>query len=329
MTGDAARIHVTRHGGPEHLEWVKYTPDDPGADEVQVRHTAVGLNYIDVYHRTGHYPTPACPFVPGLEAAGVVTKVGPGVEALSVGDRVAYAVAPMGAYAEVRNAPASRLVKLPDEIDDRTAAAIMLKGMTAQYLVRRTIELKSGDVVLVHAAAGGVGLLLCQWAKHIGATVIGTVGSEDKARLAADHGCDYPVLYRIEDVRARVRDVTGGDGCRVVYDSVGRDTFTTSLDCLGRRGLLVSFGQSSGPAPPATVDDLRIRGSLFLTRPTLMDYVGTRKELLSTADDLFDVVTSGVVRVQIGQTYPLRDAARAHADLEGRRTTGSTVMLVD
>ena len=321
------QIEVAAHGGPDQLRFTELEPREPGADEVRVRQTAVGLNYIDVYHRTGLYPTPECPFVPGLEAAGVVEKVGPGVEAFAEGDRVAYGVSPLGAYAEVRNAPAARLVKLPDTIDDQTAAAMMLKGMTAEYLLRRTYRVRAGDTVLVHAAAGGVGLIACQWASHLGATVIGTVGSEDKAELAARHGCAHPVLYKTEDVVARVREITSGEGCHAVYDSVGRDTYQASLQCLRRRGVLAIFGQSSGTVPPIELDALRIGGSLFVTRPTLMDYVATRQELSSSADALFDVVTSGAVTIRIGQRYALSDAARAHADLEARKTTGSTVLL--
>lgn len=320
----AVRIHQT--GGPDVLRWEVVHPGDPGPGEVRVRHAAIGVNFIDTYYRTGLYAT-KLPAVLGSEAAGVVEAIGEGVTLVAEGDRVAYATGPLGAYAEARNIPAAHLVKVPNGIDDMTAAASMLKGMTAQYLVRRTHPVQKGETILVHAAAGGVGLILCQWAKHLGAIVIGTVGSEEKAKLAREHGCDHIVFYRTEDVPARVRELTGGVGVPVVYDSVGKDTFAASLDCLHPRGLLVTFGQSSGPVPPFDPRLLSQKGSLFLTRPTLGDYVRARTELESTARELFDVIASGAVRIRAAQTYPLRDAERAHLDLEARKTTGSTVLL--
>jgi NADPH2:quinone reductase len=320
----AVRMHQT--GGPEVLRWEPIDLPPPGAGEVRVRHKAIGLNFIDTYHRTGLYPLPL-PSGLGSEAAGIVEEVGPQVEGLAKGDRVAYATGPIGAYTEARNLAASHLVKVPDAIDDATAAAVMLKGMTAEYLARRTYRVERGDTILVHAAAGGVGLILCQWAKHLGATVLGTVGSEDKAKLAREHGCDEVIFYRTEDVAARVRELTRGERVPVVYDSVGKDTFAASLDCLRPRGLLVSFGQSSGPVPPFDARVLAQKGSLFLTRPTLFDYVRARAELEATAGALFDVIASGAVKVRVAQTYPLRDAERAHRDLEARKTTGSTVLV--
>ena len=320
------RIVVARHGGPEVLEWAEGEVGDPGPGEVRVRHTAVGVNYIDVYFRTGAYPG-ACPFVPGMEGAGIVEAVGAGVTELREGDRVAYGAAPMGAYAEARTLPADRLVKIPEGVDDETAAAAMLKGMTAEYLVRRTVAVRPGDTVLVHAAAGGVGLLLCQWAKHLGATVIGTVGSEEKARLAAENGCDHPVRYDREPFADQVRAITSGRGVRVVYDSVGKDTFDGSLGCLAPRGTLALFGQSSGKVPPLDPQILNWKGSVFLTRPSLGHHVATARDLRESAEALFAVIRSGAVRVTIGQRFPLREAARAHAALEARRTVGSTVLV--
>jgi NADPH2:quinone reductase len=320
----AVRVHQT--GGPEVLRWEKIELPAPAHGEVRVRHTAVGLNFIDTYFRTGLYPLPL-PAVLGSEAAGVVEAIGQGVTEVRKGDRVAYGTGPTGAYAEVRNIPVAHVVKLPDAVDDTTAAAVMLKGMTAQYLCRRTYAVQKGDHVLVHAAAGGVGLLLCQWAKHLGAIVIGTVGSEEKAKLAAEHGCDHVLFYRTEDVAARVREITNGARVPVVYDSVGKDTFLTSLDCLRPRGLMVTFGNSSGPVGPIDPRILAQKGSLFLTRPTLGDYVRTRADLEATSRDLFDVIASGAVRVRVAQTYPLRDAEGAHRDLEARKTTGSTVLI--
>jgi len=319
----AIRIHRT--GGPEVLAWDELELAPPAAGEARVRHTACGVNFIDTYHRTGLYPLPL-PAVLGREAAGVVEELGPGVHDLAVGDRVAYPMYP-GAYSEAHNVRADRLVPLPAEIDDRLAAAMMLKGLTAHYLLRRTFRVAAGQTVLIHAAAGGVGLIACQWAKHLGATVIGTVGSADKALLAREHGCDHPILYRDEDFVARVREITGGRGVPVVYDSVGRDTFERSLDCLSPRGMLVSFGQSSGAVAPFDVVKLSTKGSLFLTRPTLATYIEQRADLLAAAAELFDAVRAGALRIELRQTYPLRDAARAHRDLEERRTTGSTILV--
>ncbi len=320
-------IRVERTGGPEALQWADVPVGQPGPGEALVRHTAIGVNFIDVYHRRGLYPLPSLPAVIGLEAAGRVEAVGPGVTEVAVGDRVAYAGGPTGAYSEIRAIAAHRLVKLPDGIDDRRAAAMMLKGMTAEYLLRRTYAVKPGDAILVHAAAGGVGLIVCQWAKTLGATVIGTVGSKDKADLANTHGCDHVIVTGEEDFVARVREITGGEGVSVVYDSVGKDTFMRSLDCLRPRGLMVSFGQASGMVPPLDISILSAKGSLFLTRPTLMTYTVSREDLMASAAALFDVVLRGVVRIEVRQTYPLRDAARAHADLEARKTTGSTVLI--
>jgi len=320
----AIRIHET--GGPEVLRWEEVAVGDPGPGEVRLRQTAVGLNYIDTYHRTGLYPL-ALPAVIGMEGAGEVVAAGPDVTDVSVGQRVAYAGMPVGAYAEERLIPADRLVPLPDSIDDRQAAGMMLQGMTAQYLLRWTYRVQPGDPILIHAAAGGVGLIVCQWAKHLGATVIGTVGSEDKAALARAHGCDHPILYRSEDVVARVREITGGAGVPVAYDSVGADTYLGSLDCLRPRGVLVLFGQSSGPVPPFDLGLLAAKGSLYVTRPTLMTYTADRADLLASARELFEVVAGGAVRIEVNQTFPLSEAAEAHRALEGRRTTGSTVLL--
>jgi NADPH2:quinone reductase len=320
-------VVIERTGGPDVLEWREAPIGAPGPGEALVRHTAIGLNFIDVYHRRGLYPLPSLPAVIGLEAAGRVEAVGAGVTEVAVGDRVAYAGGPTGAYSEARTIPAHRLVTLPAQIDDRAAAAMMLKGMTAEYLLRRTIAVKAGDTILFHAAAGGVGSIACQWAKALGVTVIGTVGSSEKASLAAAHGCDHVIVTSREDVVQRVREITGGEGVSVVYDSVGKDTFLRSLDCLRPRGMMVSFGQSSGMVPPVDIVMLSAKGSLYLTRPTLMTYTASREDLLASASALFDVVRRGVVTVEIRQTYPLRDAARAHADLEARRTTGSTVLI--
>ena len=321
----AIRIHAP--GGPEALRWEDVTVGDPGPGEVRLRQTAVGLNYIDVYHRSGLYPLPNMPAVIGLEGAGVVDAVGAQVTELKVGDRVAYAAPPPGAYAQARLMPADRLIKLPDAIDDRQAAAMMLQGMTVRYLIRRTYPVKKGDTVVFHAAAGGVGLIACQWLKHLGVTVIGTVGSPEKAALAKAHGCTHTINYRTEDFAARVREITGGAGVPVVYDSVGKDTFEGSLKCLRPLGLLVGFGNASGPVPPFELGRLSALGSLFITRPTLMTYTAKREDLVATAQELFDVVTSGAVKIEINQTYPLAETAQAHRDLEARKTTGSTILL--
>ena len=319
------RIHKT--GGAEVLSWEAASVGKPGRGEVRLKQTAIGLNFIDIYHRTGLYQAPL-PTVLGLEAAAVVLEAGPEVTDLSPGDRVAYASAPMGAYSEERLMPADRLVKLPASISDQEAAVLMLKGMTAQFLLRRTYKVRAGDTILIHAAAGGVGLIVCQWASALGATVIGTVGSEEKAIVAQAHGCTHPILYRREDFVQRVRDITAGHGVDVVYDSVGRDTFVKSLDCLRPLGMMASFGQSSGSIPPFDLGLLSAKGSLFLTRPSLVTYTARREDLLASAKELFGMVEAGKVKVAIGQTYPLREAARAHRDLEARRTTGATVMTV-
>ena len=320
-------IRFAKTGGPEVLEWQPVEVGKPGQGQVRLRHTAVGLNYIDTYQRSGLYPMPL-PSGLGSEAAGVVEEVGPGVADLKPGDRVAYAGGPLGAYSEGRVMPADRLVPVPSGISDEQAAAMMLKGMTAWYLVRRTHVLKPGETILIHAAAGGVGLIACQWAKHLGATVIGTVGSDDKAELAKKTGCDHAIVYTREDFVARVNEITGGKKLPVVYDSVGKDTFYKSLDCLAPLGLMASFGQSSGAIGPVDIGILAGKGSLFLTRPTLNTYTATRQDLLTAARELFDVVQKGAVKLAINQTYPLRDAARAHRDLQSRKTTGSTVFTV-
>ena len=320
-------IVVHQTGGPEAMKWEEVSVGDPGPGEARIRHTAVGLNYIDVYFRTGLYPAPSMPLIPGMEGAGVVEAVGKGVKEVAVGDRVAYAAAPPGAYAEARCMAAAKLVKVPEGIDDRTAAAMMLQGMTTEYLLRRTYPVQSGQTILFHAAAGGVGLLACQWAKHLGATVIGTVGSDEKAELAAAHGCDHPIVYTREDFQQRVMEITDGRGVPVVYDSVGRTTFMKSLECLSPRGMLVSFGQSSGKVDPFDVGILSAKGSLYVSRPTLMTYTATREDLELSAGRLFEVVGSGAVKVEVRQTFPLAQAADAHVALEGRKTTGSTVLL--
>lgn len=321
----AHAIRVHRHGGPEVLEWDELDVQPPGAGEVLLRQHAVGLNYIDVYHRTGLYPQPL-PLIPGVEGAGVVEAVGEGVEWLRPGDRVAYA-GPIGGYAEARLIPADRLLKLPDEIDFERAAAMMLQGLTAHMLLRSVYAVKSGDTILIHAAAGGVGLILCQWAAALGATVIGTVSTAEKAALARENGCTHPIVTGQADFVAEVERITRGEKLPVVYDSVGRDTFLRSLDCLRPRGLMVSFGQSSGTVDPLPTNLLAQKGSLFLTRPTMYHYTSTREELEQAASELFAVVSSGKVAIEVGQRFALEDAAEAHRALEGRRTTGSTVLL--
>ena len=322
----AIRIH--QHGGPEVLKWEEIDPGRPGPGEALVRHEAVGLNYIDVYHRSGLYPLPGLPAIPGLEAAGVVEAIGPDVGEVAVGDRVAYAGIPPGAYSEARRIPAHRLVKLPAGISALQAAAMMLQGMTARYLLKGCWHVGPGTTLLIHAAAGGVGLIVCQWARHLGATVIGTAGSPEKAELARAHGCQHPIVYTREDFAARVKEITGGKGVDVVYDSVGHATFMKSLDCLRPMGMMVSFGQSSGPMPPFDLSLLAQKGSLFLTRPSLMTYTARRDDLLAHARDLFEVIQSGAVKVEVRRTYPLSEASRAHRDLEGRKTTGSSVFTV-
>ncbi len=320
-------IMVHTIGGPEVLRFEEYDPGMPGHGEALVRHEAIGVNFIDIYHRTGLYPLPHLPGVIGMEGAGIVQAVGEGVSEVSVGDRVAYAGLPPGAYAEVRVIPAHRLVVLPKSISTRQAAGMMLKGMTARYLLHGCYRVKPGDTILIHAAAGGVGILVCQWGKHIGATVIGTVGSKEKAEIARSNGCGHTILYREEDFTSRVQEITAGRGVDVVYDSVGNQTFMKSLDCLRPLGTMVSFGQSGGTVPPFDIGMLAAKGSLFLTRPTLMTYTARREDLLAHAKDLFDVVGSGIVKVQIGKTYSLADAGMAHRDIESRLTTGSSILI--
>ena len=321
----AIRFH--KPGGPEVLIWEEIELGKPGPGEARIRHTAVGLNFVDIYNRAGVYPV-QLPSGLGSEAAGVVEEVGSGVTDLKPGDRVAYGSAPLGAYAEARLIPADRLIKLPDNIDDKTAAAMMLKGLTVQYLIRQTYRVKAGDTILLHAAAGGVGLILGQWAKHLGATVIGTVGSDDKAMLARDHGCAHTIVYSREDFVKRVDEITEGRKVPVVYDSVGKDTFLKSLDCLAPLGLVALFGQSSGSVDPLNLGLLAQKGSLYVTRPTLNTYGAKRDHLVAMAKELFEVVQSGAVRIEVNQTSPLRDATRAQSDLAARKTTGSTVLLV-
>ncbi len=320
----AIRIHRT--GGPEVLQWEAVDVPSPAPGEVRVRHAAVGLNFIDTYHRTGLYPLPL-PAGIGLEGAGTVEALGEGVSELQVGDRVAYAGGPVGAYAEVRNIPAHRLLKLPDAIGFETAAAMMLQGLTAAYLLRKTYCVQPGDAVLIHAAAGGVGLIACQWAKALGATVIGTVGSAAKAELAKAHGCDHVINYSTENFTQRVREITGGEGVAVVYDGVGKDTFMGSLDSLRPMGMMVTYGNASGPVPPLDLLLLSQKGSLFVTRPTLMNYTARREDLVALGEELFAMVVAGKVKIEVHQRYALRDAAQAHIDLEARKTTGSTILI--
>jgi NADPH2:quinone reductase len=321
----AIRFHQA--GGPDVLTWDEVTLGKPGPGQARVRHKAVGLNFVDIYVRTGLYPSPL-PSGLGTEGSGVVEEVGEGVTDVKPGDRVAYAGGPLGAYAEERIMPADRLVVLPDGIDDRTAAAMMLKGLTVQYLLRRTYKVKAGDTIVFHAAAGGVGLIAGQWAKHLGATVIGTVGSDAKVQLARDNGYDHVINYSKEDLVARVTEITGGHKVPVVYDSVGKDTFMKSLDCLQPLGLVALFGQASGPVGPFDLGILAGKGSLYVTRPTLNTYGAKRSDLVAGAKELFDVVKSGAVKITVNQTYPLKDAAQAHRDLADRKTTGSTVLTV-
>jgi len=321
-----AAIRIYENGGPDVMRLEDVDPGKPGPGEVQIRHTAIGVNYVDVYDRTGLYPV-SLPSGLGREAAGVVMALGRGVRGLRVGERAAYVWPSSGAYAELRNVPAERVVKVPRGISDEQAAALMLKGLTAQFLIRRTYRVARGDTILVHAAAGGVGLILCQWAKALGAKVIGVVGSEAKAEIARKHGCWRVLISGRDELVASVRKLTKGVGVPVVYDAVGKDTFTESLDCIRRLGLMVSFGNASGPVPPVSPLELSKRGSLFLTRPTLFNYIATRAELEAAAKELFSAVSSKKVRVLIGQRYPLAQAADAHRDLEGRRTTGSTVLV--
>ena len=319
-------IRFTQTGGPEVLCWEEVAVGDPGPGEARVRNKAVGLNFIETYQRSGLYKVPL-PSGLGSEGAGVVEAVGQGVTAVKPGDRVAYASGPLGAYSEVRNMPAGSLVVLPEGISFETGAAMMLKGLTVQYLLRRTYRVQQGETILLHAAAGGVGLIACQWAKALGVTVIGTAGSDDKAALAKAHGCDHVIVYTRENFVERVKQITGGKGVPVVYDSVGKDTFMGSLDCLRPRGLMVIFGNSSGAVPPFDVGQLAPKGSLYLTRPTLGTYIAAREERDAAAGELFDVVVSGKVKIEVNHRYALKDAAQAHRDLQARKTTGSTVLL--
>ena len=321
----AIRIHQT--GGPEQLSYDDVTVADPGPGEVRLSQTAIGLNYIDVYHRIGLYPLPELPAAIGMEAAGVVEAIGDGVTEVAVGDRVAYANPPLGAYASERLIPAHRLIKLPDGIGDQQAAAMMLQGLTVQYVIRRSYAVQPGDDVLLHAAAGDVGLIACQWLNHLGARVIGTAGSEAKAELARANGCHDTILYNEENFTDRVKELTNGKGVRVVYDSIGKDTFEGSLDSLQPLGMMVSFGNATGPVDGINLGILAQKGSLFLTRPTLMSYTADRGDMVRMADELFDVVLSGAVKISINQTYALENTADAHRDLEARKTTGSTVLL--
>jgi len=321
---NAIRIHQT--GGPEVLQWESVAVGQPATGEARVRHTAVGLNYIDTYHRSGLYKVPL-PSGIGLEAAGVVEAIGPGVSDVGIGDRVAYCGGPPGAYSEVRVMPADKLVKLPDGVSDRSAAALMLKGLTVQYLFHQTFELKGGETILFHAAAGGVGLIACQWARALGVTMIGTVGSDEKAALAKANGCTHPIVSTRENFVERVKELTGGKGVPVVYDSIGKDTFPASLDCLKPRGLFVSFGSSSGPIAAFDLGLLGQKGALFATRPSLVTYAGTRPQLLAMADELFAMVKAGKIVSDARQTYALKDAAQAHRDLQARKTTGATLLL--
>jgi NADPH2:quinone reductase len=320
----AIRIHEA--GGPEVLKWEEVDVGDPGPGQVKIRQEAAGLNFIDVYHRTGLYPQ-ELPFTPGVEGAGVVEAVGANITNVKQGDRVAYA-GPIGSYAEERLIDAERLVKLPDNISCEQAAGMMLQGMTAQMLLRSIYRVNDGDTILVHAAAGGVGLIMCQWAAALGATVIGTVSTEEKAELARANGCAHPILYTSQDFVAEVNRIMNGGKLPVVYDSVGRDTFMKSLDCLRPRGLMVSFGNASGPPDPMPPNVLAQKGSLYLTRPTLYNYIATRAELEQSAAELFDVVSSGKVKIEIKQRFPLKDAAEAHRQLEARKTTGSTILTI-
>lgn len=319
-------IRVHEFGGPRVLHWEQVEVGDPGPGQVRLRQEAAGLNFIDVYHRTGLYQQPL-PLVPGVEGAGVVETVGDGVSDLKVGDRVAYA-GPLGGYAEERLIDADKLVKLPDDVSAEQASGMMLQGMTVQMLLRSVFPVEKGDTILIHAAAGGVGLIMCQWAKALGVTVIGTVGTEAKAQLAAEHGCDHPIIYSKQDFVAEVTKLTDGEMLPVVYDSVGRDTFMRSLDCLRPRGLMVSFGNASGPPDPIAPGLLGQKGSLYLTRPTLFTYTATRPQLEQSAKELFAVVRDGKVKIEVNQSFPLKDAAEAHRALEGRKTSGSTILKI-
>jgi NADPH2:quinone reductase len=320
-------IVVHEIGGPEVLRFEEVEVPPPGPGEALVRHRAIGLNFVDIYVRSGVYPPPSLPYTPGTEGAGVVEAVGPGVSEVRVGDRVAYVGGPLGSYSEARVIPARFLVKLPDGIDEKTAAAVMLKGLTAEFLIHSTYAVKAGETILVHAAAGGVGMILCQWAKQLGATVIGTVGSDEKAKFAAAHGCAHTIIYSREDFVARVKEITASKGVPVVYDSVGQATFMKSLDCLRPRALMVSFGQASGIVPPFSINILAAKGSLYLTRPTLATYVARREDLEASARRLFDVLLSGAVRCEVNRTFKLAEAAAAHRALGQRETTGSSILI--
>ncbi|MCW5729584.1 MAG: quinone oxidoreductase [Alphaproteobacteria bacterium] len=320
----AVRFHQT--GGPEVLKYEDVEVGAPGPGQALVRHSVIGVNYIDTYHRSGLYPL-SLPSGVGVEGAGIVEAVGPGVTHVKQGDRVAYAGGPPGSYAEARLIPADRLVIPPKEIDDRTAAAMMLQGLTVQFLIKRCYPVKAGETVLIHAAAGGVGLIVCQWAKALGATVIGTVGSDEKAALAKAHGCDHPIVYTRENFKERVKEITRGEGVPVVYDSIGKDTFEGSLDCLRPMGLMVLFGNASGAVPPFNLGILAQKGSLYVTRPTLFTYSAKRADLEAMAADLFAIVASGKVKIEVNQSYALKDAAQMHRDMEARKTTGSTILL--
>ncbi len=319
-------IRYERTGGPEVMQWVDVEVGAPGEGEIRVKQSACGLNYIDVYFRTGLYPQ-QLPAGLGMEAAGEVVAVGAGVTSVKVGERVAYVGRPPGAYAQERVLRADQVIRVPDAISDEQAASVMLQGLTAQYLLRRTYRVQPGDTILIQAAAGGVGLLVCQWAKALGATVIGTVGSDEKAEVAKAHGCDYPIVYTREDFTARVREITGGAGVPVVYDSIGKDTYVKSLDCLAPLGMFVSFGNASGPLPPIDSSEFSSRGSLFFTRPTLFSYIAKRSDYEAMSAELFEVIASGKVKTSINQRYALQDVGQAHADLEARRTTGSTILI--
>ncbi len=321
-------IRVHRHGGPEELRYEAVEVGRPGRGEARVRHTAIGLNFTDVHHRTGRYPLAGLPHVIGMEGAGVIEELGPGVDAgLAVGDRVAYASEKPRSYAQATVMPTTRLVKLPDGISDEIGAALILKGLTAHYLIRSTYRISAGETILIHAAAGGVGLIMCQWAKSLGVRVIGTVSTDEKAQLARQNGCDHPIVYTREDVVARVREITGGAGLPVVYDGVGASTFESSLACLRRRGMAVSYGSASGVVPPIEMFRLNRQGSLFVTSAGLADYIADREELLMRAGELFEAVANGSVKIDIKQRYPLAEAARAHRALEARMTSGSSILV--
>lgn len=321
------RIQITQTGGPSVLDFIEDDIPPINDDEILIKHTAIGLNYIDTYHRTGLYPVDNLPFTPGLEGAGVVVELGKNIQNLSEGDRIAYGTGPVGSYSQYRTIPANKVVKLPDDISDEIAASIMLKGMTTEYLLNRTYQVKEGSIILFHAISGGVGSIACQWAKHLGAKVIGTAGSAEKAQKALDNGCDHVIRYDDEDFHEAVMDITKGQGVEVVYDSVGQATFMKSLDCLRPRGMMVTFGNASGPVddfPPAILNQ---KGSIFLTRPSLMHYVSNHEELLLSSTAVFDVIRNGAVKIEIGQRYALKDARLAHEDLEARKTQGSTLLL--